>query len=111
MKSLQIFPSLLFLAFLASDARAAVTLTTLHSFTGPEGANPVGLLQGSDGNFYGTTEYGGSLAAGTNDEGKGYDRWLLAGNPRSTAVADRRYRTFETVSERFSRVTNSLPSP
>jgi len=71
MKSLTILPAFLLAVFLASDARAAVTLTTLHSFTGPEGANPVGLLQGSDGNFYGTTEYGGNLAAGTNDEGKG----------------------------------------
>src|SRR5438445_10572135 len=71
MKSLHILPPLLLAAFLASDARAAVTLTTLHSFTGQEGANPVGLLHGSDGNFYGTTEFGGSLAAGTNDAGKG----------------------------------------
>ena len=71
MKSLQFFPSFALTVFLASDASAAVTLTTLHSFTGPEGANPVGLLEVSDGIFYGTTEYGGSLAAGTNDEGKG----------------------------------------
>jgi len=56
----QILPSLLILALLASSAQAAVTLTTLHSFTGPEGANPVGLLRGRDGNFYGTTEFGGT---------------------------------------------------
>jgi uncharacterized repeat protein (TIGR03803 family) len=40
------------------------TLTTLCSFTNESGANlgqyPIGgLVQGSDGNFYGTTEYGG----------------------------------------------------
>ena len=30
-------------------------LTTLYSFSGPDGANPnAGLLLGSDGNFYGT---------------------------------------------------------
>jgi uncharacterized repeat protein (TIGR03803 family) len=39
------------------------TLTTLHSFSGPptEGSQPIGgLVQGGDGNFYGTTAYGGA---------------------------------------------------
>jgi uncharacterized protein (TIGR03437 family) len=37
------------------------TLTTLYNFTGPDGSNPgTGLVQGSDGNFYGTTQYGGA---------------------------------------------------
>ena len=37
------------------------TLTTLHSFDNTDGGNPVaGLIQGTDGNFYGTTEYGGA---------------------------------------------------
>jgi len=36
------------------------TLTTLHSFSGSDGANPAaGLIQGSDGKFYGTTSFGG----------------------------------------------------
>jgi uncharacterized repeat protein (TIGR03803 family) len=35
-------------------------LTTLHSFDFTDGTTPVGgLVQGTDGNFYGTTEYGG----------------------------------------------------
>ena len=37
------------------------TLTTLHNFVGTDGSNPVGaLVQGADGNFYGTTENGGA---------------------------------------------------
>ncbi|MGA7218874.1 MAG: choice-of-anchor tandem repeat GloVer-containing protein [Candidatus Sulfotelmatobacter sp.] len=36
-------------------------LTTLHSFGGADGSNPSSVLvEGSDGNFYGTTEYGGA---------------------------------------------------
>jgi uncharacterized repeat protein (TIGR03803 family) len=44
------------------------TLTTLHSFQAypTDGDGPVaGLVQGSDGNFYGTTELGGSGTFGT----------------------------------------------
>jgi len=35
-------------------------LTTLYSFGGADGSSPNGLVQGTDGNFYGTTEYGGA---------------------------------------------------
>jgi len=39
-------------------------LTTLYSFSGyADGGVPAGLAQGSDGNFYGTTSYGGSFLA------------------------------------------------
>ena len=43
------------------------TLSTLYSFTGGnDGASPVaGLVRGTDGNFYGTAEYGGTNDSGT----------------------------------------------
>jgi uncharacterized repeat protein (TIGR03803 family) len=46
---------------------ASGVLTSLYSFTnGNDGANPyAGLVQGSDGNFYGTTANGGSGGSGT----------------------------------------------
>ncbi len=41
---------------------SAQTLTTLHNFTGPEGDGPyyAPLVQGRDGNYYGTTLLGGA---------------------------------------------------
>jgi len=42
------------------------TLTTLHSFNGRDGSAPcAGLVQGTDGNFYGTTSGGGVYNGGT----------------------------------------------
>lgn len=42
------------------------TITSLVSFAGTNGSSPfAGLTQGSDGNFYGTTQQGGSGSAGT----------------------------------------------
>jgi uncharacterized protein (TIGR03437 family) len=45
------------------------TLTTLHAFMGTDGAGPLsGVIQASDGNFYGTTSMGGAnnvMVAGT----------------------------------------------
>lgn len=47
-------------------------LTTLYNFcvqivqgNCPDGSYPSGLIQGTDGNFYGTTNYGGAIGAGT----------------------------------------------
>ena len=42
------------------------TLTTLNGFNGADGARPTtaGVVRGTDGNFYGTTLYGGANAAG-----------------------------------------------
>src|SRR5438876_9430975 len=45
---------------------AAGTLTTLHSFNRSDGSGPNGLIQASDGSFYGTTLHGGAASnAGT----------------------------------------------
>ena len=45
---------------------SAQTVTTLHSFNGGDGRAPEAtLVQGSDGNFYGTTALGGTHAKGT----------------------------------------------
>jgi len=42
------------------------TLTTLYNFSGPDGEEPYGgLIQATDGNFYGTTFAGGTVDAGT----------------------------------------------
>jgi uncharacterized repeat protein (TIGR03803 family) len=42
----------------------AGTLTTLHNFDGTDGSNPIAaLIQGTDGNFYGTS-YGGGTGGG-----------------------------------------------
>ena len=40
----------------------AGTLTTLHKFRTTDGTRPLELVQGTDGNFYGTTEEGGTSA-------------------------------------------------
>jgi uncharacterized repeat protein (TIGR03803 family) len=45
---------------------SAQTLSTLHSFNGGDGRSPeAALVQGSDGNFYGTTALGGAHFKGT----------------------------------------------
>jgi uncharacterized repeat protein (TIGR03803 family) len=48
----------------------------LKTFTGPDGSEPTGLVQGSDGTLYGVTKYGGSGSSGTlfrlNADGSGF---------------------------------------
>ena len=54
-------------ALVAPCAQGSLAFTTLYSFTGGnDGAEPnSALLQGADGNFYGTTGVGGEYGAGT----------------------------------------------
>ena len=50
----------------AAIASSAQAFTTLVSFDGADGANPYGgLVQATDGNFYGTTQGGGVSGNGT----------------------------------------------
>src|ERR1017187_9652934 len=68
MKTLKRLAILVLLVLAGGLGRAnGQPLTNLYSFTGGSGgANPeAGLVQGSDGNFYGTTDYGGTGGWGT----------------------------------------------
>ena len=61
--------STLFLPLLAVGSQiqiaSAQTLTTLVNFNMSNGTYPTNLVQGNDGNFYGTTSYGGTFDNGT----------------------------------------------
>jgi len=65
-KTLLLFVGVLAMGSVAPCAHGDVTLTTLVSFGGTNGANPgAGLVQGKDGNFYGTTVVGGANGYGS----------------------------------------------
>ena len=52
--------------FRMSPAGVVTTLVDFNSSTAPKGASPRGsLVQGTDGNFYGMTQYGGANGVGT----------------------------------------------
>jgi uncharacterized repeat protein (TIGR03803 family) len=53
-------PSAIFLFFaVTAIAASAQTFTTLANFNNADGDEPASLVQGTDGNFYGVTHYGG----------------------------------------------------
>jgi uncharacterized repeat protein (TIGR03803 family) len=70
MSKLNLWKTVLFLSVfwaLGAIACSAQTFTTLANFDGTNGANPylMSLVQGTDGNLYGTAYYGGANDGGT----------------------------------------------
>src|SRR5690348_16890092 len=59
------FYSVILYCAMTAMASQAQTLTTLADFDGTNGSYPLGLIQGFDGNFYGTTLDGGTANLGT----------------------------------------------
>ena len=71
-RKLLAFAVALALGLIAPCARGDIPLTTLFSFSGTNGYAPYAkLMQGTDGNFYGTTTYGGTSYNGTPYSGYG----------------------------------------
>jgi uncharacterized repeat protein (TIGR03803 family) len=74
------------------------TLTVLHTFHGSDGETPAsGLIHGSDGYLYGTTDFGGNRGCGTvfkiSQSGKFKSIYSFAGgndgcNPASSVIRD-----------------------
>ena len=61
-----VVPAVFCLCMLTAIVSPAQNFRTLLNFDGTNGANPnATLVQGPDGNFYGTTEFGGPRSAGT----------------------------------------------
>jgi uncharacterized repeat protein (TIGR03803 family) len=55
------FVVMLMLAMSTIEAAQAQTFTVLHTFSGPDGANPIGgLVEDEAGNLYGNTFFGGA---------------------------------------------------
>src|SRR5258708_32577372 len=52
-------------SFTVSPLHAGFNFVPLVSFNGTNGATPNALVQGTDGNFYGTSQYGGNYGKGT----------------------------------------------
>ncbi len=101
----------------ASTARGR--LTTLHDFSGPDGSEPAGgLMQASDGNFYGTTAFGGAdgggtlfrlTSAGTHTKLHDFDRQRDPGGaPRPDPPGLRRDALFHRISGSAGRSSGAI---
>ena len=56
---------LLFFTILGSVSLVAQTVSLVATFNGANGQEPNSIMQGIDGNFYGTTAFGGTYREGT----------------------------------------------
>ena len=65
LRNFKSFCGVILFCAMTAMASQAQTLTTLAVFNETDGANPLGLIQGFDGNFYGTTLDGGTQNVGT----------------------------------------------
>src|ERR1700723_148492 len=66
LSSLAVACLVLVLCVMAATPSRAQTFTTLTNFNGDNGSTPwAPIIQGTDGNFYGVTEYGGAYSGGT----------------------------------------------
>jgi uncharacterized repeat protein (TIGR03803 family) len=65
-------------------ATPAQTVSTVYTFSGPDGELPQGLIQGTDGNYYGVTFYGGANSSCPGGANCGTAFKITPGGTRTT---------------------------
>jgi uncharacterized repeat protein (TIGR03803 family) len=88
---------------------ASGTVTTLHTFTGPDGAVPRSLIQGRDGFFYGTTTYGGGDVSPLPSTGVRWERSEQAPSAATSTASIRSPATSATCMTSSAATAQSPP--